>query len=37
LPEHFELHLRADDGEANIKNQLKLQRIMSHGKGYINN
>jgi len=37
LPEHFELHLRADDGEANIKNQLKLQRIMSNGKGYINN
>ena len=37
LPENFELHLRVDDSELNIKNQLKLQRIMSNGKGYLNN
>ncbi|PXY02463.1 DEAD/DEAH box helicase [Marinifilum breve] len=37
LPEHFELHLRPDNGEANLKNQLKLQRMMSNGKGYLNN
>jgi DEAD/DEAH box helicase domain-containing protein len=35
LPEHFELELRPDDGESNIKNQLKLQRMMSNGKGYL--
>ena len=37
LPEHFELLLRPDDGEVNLKNQLKLQRMMSNGKGYLNN
>jgi len=37
LPEHFELILRPDDGEVNLKNQLKLQRMMSNGKGYLNN
>ncbi|MCY1635714.1 DEAD/DEAH box helicase [Marinifilum sp. D737] len=37
LPKHFELLLRPDDGEANLKNQLKLQRMMSNGKGYMNN
>ncbi|WP_372751815.1 DEAD/DEAH box helicase [Labilibaculum sp.] len=35
LPEHFELILRPDDGEANLRNQLKLQRIMSNGKGHL--
>jgi DEAD/DEAH box helicase domain-containing protein len=37
LPENFELTLRPDDGEVNVKNQLKLQRMMSQGKGTINN
>lgn len=37
LPDHFELLLRPDNGESNLKNQLKLQRMMNNGKGYLNN
>jgi DEAD/DEAH box helicase domain-containing protein len=37
LPQHFELILRADDLQENVKKQLKLQRIMSQGKGPVVN
>lgn len=37
LPDDFELLLRADNGEVNLKNQLKLQRMMNNGKGFLNN
>lgn len=36
LPENFELILRPDNGDINLKNQLKLQRMMSSSKGYHN-
>ncbi|MGQ1911309.1 DEAD/DEAH box helicase [Marinifilum sp. RC60d5] len=37
LPDDFELLLRADNGEVNLKNRLKLQRMMNNGKGFLNN